>query len=131
MQTSSARPVSPAVRPPRIGELWAVDLGDPRLPGGPIGHEQGGRRPALVVSTDAFNALPPRLCVVVPLTRRERGVPLHVRLDPGANDVPRLSFAKCEDVRSVSHNRLERFLGRVDPAVLAAVQHRLRLILRL
>jgi mRNA-degrading endonuclease toxin of MazEF toxin-antitoxin module len=35
---------------PARGEIWGVDLSPV------LGHEQGGQRPALVVSVDAFNS---------------------------------------------------------------------------
>jgi mRNA interferase MazF len=44
------------------------------------GHEQKGRRPAIVISNDAFNALS-RGALVCPITNTNRGMPLHVPLD--------------------------------------------------
>ncbi|HCS73034.1 MAG TPA: toxin MazF [Clostridiales bacterium] len=44
------------------------------------GHEQKGRRPAIVISNDAFNALS-RGALVCPITNTNRGIPLHVPLD--------------------------------------------------
>lgn len=44
------------------------------------GHEQKGRRPALVVSNDLFNRVS-SLTMVCPITHTDRGHPFHVRLD--------------------------------------------------
>lgn len=44
------------------------------------GHEQRGRRPALVVSNDLFNRVS-TLTMVCPITNTDRGHPFHVRLD--------------------------------------------------
>lgn len=44
------------------------------------GHEQKGRRPALVVSNNLFNRIS-SLTMVCPITHTDRGHPLHVRLD--------------------------------------------------
>ncbi len=44
------------------------------------GHEQRGRRPALVVSNDLFNRVS-SLTMVCPITHTDRGHPFHVRLD--------------------------------------------------
>ncbi len=44
------------------------------------GHEQRGRRPALVVSNDLFNRVS-RLTMVCPITNTDRGHPFHVRLE--------------------------------------------------
>ena len=44
------------------------------------GHEQKGRRPALVVSNDLFNRVS-NLTMVCPVTHTDRGHPFHIRLD--------------------------------------------------
>jgi len=49
------------------------------------GHEQIGRRPVLIVSADQFNRAAGGwwpLAVVVPLTTRDRGIALHVPIQP-------------------------------------------------
>lgn len=98
--------------------MWWVDL-DPHR-----GRERKGRRPAVVVSVDPFNHGPAELVIVVPFTGREKGVPFHVRTaDHG--------FAKCEDVRSISVERLLSRRGRATPSEMAQVQDRLRLLLGL
>jgi hypothetical protein len=68
------------VASPRRGEVWPVDLNPPR------GHEQAGRRPALVVPADAFNRSRAGLVMVVPLTTRARGIPTHVEVRPPEGD---------------------------------------------
>lgn len=45
------------------------------------GHEQAGRRPALVVSRNDFNGFTKKTAMVCPITNTDRGFPLHVRLD--------------------------------------------------
>jgi mRNA interferase MazF len=110
---------------PCCGEVWMVDLGLTR------GHEQAGRRPGLVVSVDGFNHGPAGLVVLVPLTTTERGIPWHVGLLPPEGGLKRPSFAKCEDVRSVSKSRLLRPLGRVSVVALERVRDRLRILLDL
>src|SRR5438128_11466126 len=47
---------------PIRGEVWLIDLNPVR------GHEQAGRRPALVVSDDLFNQGPAGLVIVLPIT---------------------------------------------------------------
>lgn len=59
---------------PQQGDIVYLDF-DPQA-----GHEQKGRRPALVVSNNAFNALS-RGALVCPITNTNRGIPLHVPLD--------------------------------------------------
>lgn len=110
---------------PARGEIWMVEFGMP------VGHEQGGRRPAIVVSGRALNGAPSRLVTVVPLTTRDRGIRSHVRLDPGATGLGRVSFVRTDQHRVVSQNRLERMLGTADAATLAAIEPWLRIFLEL
>lgn len=104
------------------GEIWLVDLNPVQ------GHEQAGRRPALVVSVDKFNHGPAGLAIVVPITGTDRGQPLHVPIEPPEGGLRKRSFAKPEDVRSVSSRRLSERWGSVSPRTLKAVVERLRLL---
>ena len=45
-----------------------------------IGHEQKGRRPALVVSNETFNKFS-NLAIVCPITNTNKDHPFHVKLD--------------------------------------------------
>jgi mRNA interferase MazF len=111
---------------PRRGETWLVDLSPTR------GHEQAGRRPAVVVSADAFNSGRAGLVFVVPLTTRHRGIPTHVEVRPPAGGLRDTSWARCEDLRSVSVERLVTGpLGAVTKDTMAAIGERLRLLLEL
>ena len=111
---------------PRRGEVWFVDLNPIR------GHEQAGRRPALIGSVDAFNRGKAGLVFIVPLTTRFRGLPTHVEVHPPAGGVREESWARCEDLRSISVERLVGGpLGVVPVEVLGAVEERLRLLLQL
>lgn len=110
---------------PSRGEIWVADLDPIR------GREQGGRRPVLIVSVDPFNNGRSGLVVVVPLTSHDKAQPLHVPLVPPDGGVVLPSWVKCEDVRSVSVDRLTRCWGRVDPETLQQVDRRLRRLLGL
>ena len=110
---------------PLRGEIWLADLNPIR------GHEQGGRRPCLVISVDLFNQGPADLVIVVPITTRDRRIPSHVAVDPPEGGLRERSFIKCEDVRSISMERLVTRYGTVTPTTLVAVDYRLRLLLGL
>jgi mRNA interferase MazF len=110
---------------PTRGEIWRGTL-DP-VPG----REQAGTRPVLVVSEDRFNRSPAGLVVVVPLTTRREGVPLHVRVEPPEGGHRSTSFVKCEDIRSVSKSRPSERLGEVSASTMAEVEDRLRRLLAL
>jgi mRNA interferase MazF len=107
---------------PSRGEVWLVNLNPVR------GHEQAGERPALVVSADIFNHGPAGLVVVVPTTTRERGIPFHVEVIPPEGGLRKRSFIKCEDVRSISTERLSKCLGEICSATMAQVEDRLRIL---
>lgn len=87
---------------PARGEIWIVDLNPVR------GHEQSGRRPGLVVSTDIFNSGPAELVVLVPITSKEKGIPFHVEIYPPEGGLKERSFIKCEDIRSLAKERLHQ-----------------------
>lgn len=110
---------------PLRGEVWLVDLSPTR------GHEQAGRRPCLVVSVDLFNQGPAGLAVVLPITTREKGIPFHVEVIPPEGGLRERSFIKCEDIRSVSKERLSDRWGAVSTTTLAAVEDRTRILLDL
>jgi mRNA interferase MazF len=108
---------------PRRGEVWLVDFGEP------IGHEPASIRPAVIVSADEANAGPGMLVAVVPTTTRDRRLPLHVPVESGGLTDP--SFARCDQVRSVSEHRLVHSLGTLDAVELFAIDRVLRLFLDL
>ena len=110
---------------PLRGEIWTVNLDPTR------GREQAGRRPALVVSTNTFNRGPADLIVVLPLTSKSKGIPLHVVVEPPEGGVAQRSFVKCEDIRSLAKERFEQRWGRVASSTLDAVEQRLRILLEL
>ncbi len=107
------------------GEIWIVDL-DPVL-----GHEQAGRRPALVLSADAFNASPADLVTVLPVTSTARKLPSRIRIVPPEGGLRVESWVVCEQVRTVSKRRLSSKLGTVMPSTLRSVSDVVRLLLDL
>lgn len=110
---------------PNRGEVWKVDLAPT------VGHEQSGTGPALVISVDAFNQGPAELVVVLPVTSKAKGVPFHVKIEPPEGGLSMRSFAKCEDLRSISKLRLKSRIGAVSPQTMAEVEDRLRILLSL
>ena len=107
----------------RRGDIWLVDFGEP------VGREQAGRRPAVVVSADPLNDSRAGVVIVVPCTTRRRELPSHVELDPKQCGPDEVSYAKCEDVKSVSENLLVARLGAANDEALFAVTRALRFLL--
>jgi mRNA interferase MazF len=110
---------------PGRGDIWSISL-DPTL-----GREQSGTRPALVVSVDKFNHGPAGLIVVLPITSKDKRQPIHVPVKPPEGGLSRLSFVKCEDIRSVSKQRLKQFYGTVSAQTMTEVEQRIRILLNL
>ncbi|MBI4494949.1 MAG: type II toxin-antitoxin system PemK/MazF family toxin [Chloroflexi bacterium] len=110
---------------PARGEVWLIDFSPTR------GHEPTGLRPGLVVSVDPFNRGPAGLAIVVPLSTRPKGIPLHVEVHPPEGGLSQRSFIRCEDLRSISTERLIERWGAVVPRTLQLVEERLRLLLGL
>ena len=110
---------------PRRGEVWLVDFGEPD------GREQAGIRPAVVVSADALNEGPAGVVVIVPVTSTRRDLPSHVEIEPGESGLDHPSYAKCEDVKSVSERRLIDRLGVVGPEPLFGIERVLRYLFEL
>jgi transcriptional modulator of MazE/toxin, MazF len=81
-----------AVYIPKQGDIIAITF-DPQS-----GHEQKGRRPALVVSKDLFNRSA-GLAIVCPLTNIERRFPFHV---PVPENSGLTGFIMVEQVKSVN-----------------------------
>jgi mRNA interferase MazF len=96
------------------GEVRWADLNSVR------GHEQAGDRPVLVLSHDVFNERSGTV-IAVALTSQEprAGYPLTVELRSAK--LPKRSWVKTSQVRTLSTDRLGRRLGRVSDEALAQV----------
>ena len=57
------------------GDIIWIDL-DPQA-----GHEQKGRRPAIVISKNSFNGFMRTMAMLCPITNTDKDMPIHVKLD--------------------------------------------------
>ena len=109
------------------GDIWLVDWSPGR------GSEQTGMRPAMVVQTDAANQNPhyPNT-IVVTVSTKGKAVPFHVPIEPSErNGLEKRSFVKCEQVFTISKERLVRFLGRLEEDYLKSVAVSIRKVLEI
>ncbi len=111
---------------PSRGEVWFAEP-----PRGLQGREQAGGRPVLVVSADAINHGPSNLSIVVPFTTRDRGVMLHVSVDPPEGGLTEHSVLLLEQVHATDQGRLAQLLGQVSEQTLRQVEDHLRIALSL
>jgi mRNA interferase MazF len=111
----------------RRGEVWLVDCG--ATTGDSDGESTA--QPAVVVSADALGESAAGVVLVVPTTARRNDIPSHVAIEPGDSGLESVRYAKCEDLRSVSEERLIRRLGAVSADALAATTRILAMLLDL
>ncbi len=110
---------------PDRGEIWLVDLSPTR------GHEQGGERPALIVSVNTYNHGPAGLVVVLPVTSVDRGIPIHVPIKAPEGGLDKDSVILCDHIRAISRQRLVHCFGSVSAQTMADVEDRLCALLGL
>ncbi|MCC6743367.1 MAG: type II toxin-antitoxin system PemK/MazF family toxin [Acidobacteria bacterium] len=88
---------------PRKGDFITLSF-DPQ-----VGHEQKGRRPALVLSNDLFNRHT-GLAIVCPVTNTDRRFPFHVAV-PESSSLT--GFVMVEQVKSIDFRiRRAKFVER-------------------
>jgi mRNA interferase MazF len=107
------------------GEVWLVNL-DPTL-----GREQAGTRPALIISENLFNQSYADLIIVIPITSKQKNIRSHVLIAKDEGGLTMESYAKCEDVRSISKQRLLKRLGQVSRQTMEQVEEKLRFLMAL
>jgi len=96
------------------GEVRWADLNPVR------GHEQAGERPVLVLSHDVFNERSGTVIAVALTSQAPRaGYPLTLELTSAR--LPKRSWVKTSQVRTLSTERIGRRLGRVSEEELAQV----------
>jgi len=101
---------------PRKGDFVALTF-DPQS-----GHEQRGRRPALVVSNDLFNKHT-GLCIACPVTNTRRDYPFHVSIPEGCEVT---GVVMVEQVKSIDFRA--RKVKCIGPAPESVVQEALSLL---
>jgi len=90
------------------------------------GHEQKGKRPALIISNETFNSHL-GLAFACPITNTDRGYPFHIKLD----NLKTTGFVMCEQMKSLDYNaRKISFVEKVDEGIIETVQAILDSILR-
>jgi mRNA interferase MazF len=78
------------------------------------GHERGGRRPVVVMSEDVFNARSGTVIAMAVTSRPPRaGFPLTLELT--GIKLPKRSWVKISQIRTLSVDRLGKRIGRVAP----------------
>lgn len=106
-----AAPRQPSYVPERGDLVWLVF--DPQA-----GHEQAGRRPALVVSPKPYNAVT-NLALFCPITSRVKGYPFEVVL-PAKSLV--IGAVLCDQIKSLDWKaRKAKLITKTTPDIIAEV----------
>lgn len=92
------------------GDIWLFD------PEPVKGREQGVKntgelRPCLILSNNLFNQGPAGLVIVIPMTTKDRSIPSHITIMPQDADVKKVCYAMCEQIRTISKERLKKKWG--------------------
>ena len=96
------------------GDIRWADLSPTR------GREQAGRRPVLVLSQDVFNERSGTVIAAAITSQPQRaGFPLTLELS--ATGLPKRSWVKISQVRTLAVERVGTRLGRASPEELAQV----------
>ena len=92
------------------------------------GHEQRGRRPALILSPRTYNAKA-RLAIACPITSHVKGYPFEVPLPPGGKIV---GAVLADHVKNVDWQvRRAVFEAKAPADIMTEVRERLRALLEL
>lgn len=96
------------------GEIRWADLNPVR------GREQAGDRPVLILSHDVFNERSGTVIAVALTSQAQRaGFPLTLELQ--ARGLPKKSWIKISQIRTLSVERIGKPIGRASPEELAQV----------
>lgn len=96
------------------GEIRWADLNPTR------GHEQAGERPVLILSHDVFNERSGTV-IAMALTSQEPRAGFPLTLELRTAKLPKRSWVKTGQIRTLSTERIGRRLGRLSDEELAAV----------
>src|SRR5262249_8754061 len=119
-------PPPKAIEDMKRGEIHWCDL-NPRR-----GHEQGARRPVIVISADAYNDSRSPLIGVLPLTTAAAKNPIHVPLAQSETGLDADSTALVDHARFLDRTRLEAAaVGRLTIAAQERLDRNLRRVMRL
>src|SRR6266566_3135067 len=91
------------------GEIYWADLDPTR------GHEQSGRRPVLILSNDVFNQRSGTV-IAMALTAEPQRAGFPLTLELASAKLPKKSWVKISQIRTLSTQRLNAKIGKVDLA---------------
>lgn len=110
-------------RPTNIlrGEIWLAELTHTKH----VRHgEQGGFRPVLVVQNNIGNRYSPTIIGLCITSKSKKELPTHVTIPRAYNDELD-SIILCEQITTISKERLNRKIGTVSPEIMEEVNRKM------
>jgi mRNA interferase MazF len=90
------------------GDIWWADLNPVR------GHEQAGVRPVLIISHDIFNQRSGTV-IALAITSQPPSAGFPLTMEIRSATLPKLSWVKISQIRTLSVERLSNRVGAITP----------------
>ncbi|HLE69817.1 MAG TPA: type II toxin-antitoxin system PemK/MazF family toxin [Vicinamibacteria bacterium] len=100
------------------GDVWLIDLG-----------RRIGRRPVVVLTRQNVLQYVNKV-TVAEITTKGKGFPTEIDIDQKAN-LPKSSFIQADNVHTVPKQRLDKYVGTLDPETMREVSKKVILALEL
>ena len=100
------------------GDAWLIDLG-----------RRIGRRPVVVLTRQNVLQYVNKV-TVAEITTKGKGFPTEIDIDQKAN-LPKSSFIQADNVHTVPKQRLDKYVGTLDPETMREVSKKVILALEL
>lgn len=104
------------------GQLYYADIEEQ-----PIGSEQAGIRPVVILQNNLGNSYSPTI-IIAPITSKvtvKAKLPTHVELQPIKKRLPKKSIILVEQIRTIDKSRLKYYIGTLNITELKAVDRAL------
>ena len=99
-------------------DIWYADLN------GGQGSEQNGVRPVLVVSNEKNNIHNNTITIVPITSRTKKPLATHIKVSKAyANGLSKDGFILCEHIRTISKDRLQNRIGKLNKILMHQVDN--------
>jgi len=107
------------------GEIWLIDWSHAR------GSEQEGIRPSLILQSDKGNLNDNyHNTIVLAITTKGKDIPFHIFLKSDKeNGLKEDSFIKCEQIFTVSKERLVKKIGKINETLFIKIEKSVKMVL--
>ena len=107
------------------GDIYYADLS-------PVGSEQGGIRPVLIIQNDVGNRYSPTvICAAITSRMNKAKLPTHIEIDSRRCQIMKDSVILLEQIRTIDKQRLKDMIGHLDKERMRSVDEAIRVSLAL